>query len=270
MGDLKQLEGIMDIPNQKIPDKFKIILAGWDTQGTTSKSVFNQEFGRELQKRGILTKKLIKSINKSLGDVDNIEGLPTDLKELYRGRVFETNRRDIDSTESIYLFYEHILTNKYDIIKDENYKDWLKNIERNLYFEDEGTYARRWTEKANVYANVLNETDVSLAPLADHSFNRAKSNLKQVECWSRKIPLICSDIPPYNVDGVHMKNSILIPYNRKSGKDWGKAIKLLTSEPKLREDLGNQLHEDFKDKYHLKNVTNNRAEFYKAAVTVPA
>jgi glycosyltransferase involved in cell wall biosynthesis len=270
MGDLKQLEGIMDIPNQKIPDKFKIILAGWDTQGTTSKSVFNQEFGRELQKRGILTKKLIKSINKSLGDVDNIEGLPTDLKELYRGRVFETNRRDIDSTESIYLFYEHILTNKYDIIKDENYKDWLKNIERNLYFEDEGTYARRWTEKANVYANVLNETDVSLAPLADHSFNRAKSNLKQVECWSRKIPLICTDIPPYNVDGVHMKNSILIPYNRKSGKDWGKAIKLLTSEPKLREDLGNQLHEDFKDKYHLKNVTNNRAEFYKAAVTVPA
>ena len=50
------------------------------------------------------------------------------------------------------------------------------------------------------------------------------------------------------------------------GKQWGKAIKRLIIEPNLREDLGNQLYEDFKDKYHLKNVTNNRVEFYKNAV----
>lgn len=270
MGDMKQLEGIMNIPNQKIPDKFKVILAGWDTQGTTTQSKFNQEFGRVLQKRGLLTKNMIKSINRSQGDVDLIEGLPTDLKELYRGKVFETTKRDIESEESVYLYYEKILTGNYDIIRDENYKGWLDNIERNVYSGDEGTFARRWTEKANNYAKVLDETDVSLAPLADHQFNRAKSNLKQVECWSRKIPLICTDVPPYNVDGVNMKNSILVPYSRKSGKQWGKAIKLLTTEPNLRNDLGEQLYEDFHIKYNLHHVTNRRAEFYKAAVSVPA
>lgn len=270
MGDMKQLEGITNIPNMKIPDKFKVILAGWDTQGTTTKSVFNKEFGRELQKRGLLDKKMIKSINKSQGNVDLIEGLPTDIKELYRGKVFETTKRDIESSESIYLYYEKLLTGNYDIIHDENYKGWLKNIERNVYSGEETTYGRRWTEKANAYAKVLDETDVSLAPLADHSFNRAKSNLKQVECWSRKLPLICTDIPPYNVDGVHMKNSILIPYARKSGKQWGKAIKLLTTEPNLRKDLGEQLYEDFHIKYNLHHVTKSRAEFYKAAVAVLA
>jgi hypothetical protein len=268
MGDMKQLNDMMNIPNMKIPDKFKMILAGWDTQGTTSKSTFNQAFAKALQKRSLLNKKMIKSINRSQGDVDKIEGLPNDIKELFRDNVFETNKRDIESKESIYLYYENILTNNRAIINDKNYLGWLDNLERNLYEGDEGTFARRWTQKANSYAVVLDETDVSLAPLAEHPFNLAKSNLKQVECWSRKIPLICTDIPPYNVDGVNMKNSILIPYGRKTGKQWGKAIKLLTTETNLREDLGEQLHLDFKDKYHLKNVTNTRAEFYKSTVAV--
>ena len=267
MGDLKQLEDIMNLPI-KLADKFKIILAGWDTQGSTTKTVFNQEFGKELQKRGLLTKNMIKQINKSRGDVDQIEGIPSDIKELYRGKIFETTKRDIESEESIYLYYEKILTGNYAILKDSNYLGWLKNIERNMYSGNEGSFARRWTEKANTYAKVLDETDVSLAPLADHSFNRAKSNLKQVECWSRKLPLICTDIPPYNVDGVHMKNCILIPYAKKSGKAWGKAIKLLVNEPNLRKDLGEQLYEDFHIKYNLHHVTNNRADFYKSCVNV--
>jgi glycosyltransferase involved in cell wall biosynthesis len=90
-----------------------------------------------------------------------------------------------------------------------------------------------------------------------------KSNLKQVEAFTRKVPIICTDIPPYNTDGVHMKNCILVPYKKRNGKHWYKAIKKLVTEPNLREDLGNQLYEDFKDKYDLKNVTNRRAEFYK-------
>jgi len=91
-----------------------------------------------------------------------------------------------------------------------------------------------------------------------------KSNLKQVEVWTRKIPIICSDIPPYNVDGVNMKNCILIPVGKNSGKDWAKAVKKLALNPALGEDLGSQMYEDFKEKYHLANVTKTRAEFYKS------
>jgi hypothetical protein len=34
----------------------------------------------------------------------------------------------------------------------------------------------------------------------------------------------------------------------------------------LRKQLGEQLYEDFKDEYHLANVTKKRAEFYRTAV----
>jgi glycosyltransferase involved in cell wall biosynthesis len=84
--------------------------------------------------------------------------------------------------------------------------------------------------------------------------------------WSRKLPIICTDIPPYNVDGVHMKNCILIPYKKNNDRDWYKAIKKLVLEPNLREDLGNQLYEDFKVKYNLKHVTEKRADFYSSLI----
>ncbi|MFW6246599.1 MAG: hypothetical protein ACOC22_00285, partial [bacterium] len=103
------------------------------------------------------------------------------------------------------------------------------------------------------------------APLADNKFNRMKSNLKQVECWTRKLPIICSDIPPYNVDGKHMQNCILIPLKpneKHAHKNWKKYLKKLILDADLRKRLGEQLYEDFKEKYNLKNVTEKRAEFY--------
>ncbi len=158
-------------------------------------------------------------------------------------------------------------SNDHKIISNSDYLAWLNKFERDKYHdEDSVNYARRWTQKANSYASVLDETDISLAPLLDNKFNRMKSNLKQVEVWSRKLPIICSDIPPYNVDGVHMKNCILIPFEKRNEEKWAKAIKKLILEPNLREDLGSQLYEDFKVKYNLKHVTNIRAEFYGSIV----
>ncbi|MFW5847551.1 MAG: LAGLIDADG family homing endonuclease [bacterium] len=641
-GDVEQLNGTFNIlgADQLTKEKFKTIIAGWDTEGKTTDIRFNQEFGKELQKRGIWNKDMVKAINKSGGDIDLIPNIPADMKELYRGKVFFKSERPINSEESVYLQYELIFTDNYSIIKDSDYLAWLKKYERDTH-PNEGFFARRWTQKANIYAKVLDETDVSLAPLSDNTFNRMKcvvsntlintnkgiykigdlvnyggvnnqkifnenivhffqypnektvklisehgyeiegtnthrimvngtwktlgefslgdeleitpfdietreyqkihyplllskrvtddvisksknhmipsitinedfgrffgymlgdghfskgylnitcdkrysdvvndvkdlvenmglvpivsdrlpdkrcknsvvkdgfgveiripskhlasicynenlrnekgkifeiphfilkspktvireflrglfeadgtvsmesvsvsfttkseifakqiqylllgfgimskitisfnkkynrnyynvrlnrsgcdifikeigfvsslkngklieltskkhsnryeeqkfsttiskiehnindvydvevdnihqyngngiinhnSNLKQVECWSRKLPLVCSDIPPYNVDGVHMKNCLLVPVKKRNERDWAKALKKLIVEPNLREDLGNQLYEDFKDKYHLKNVTQKRAEFYESAV----
>lgn len=266
-GDIEQLNGTFNIldGDNRTKNKFKTIIAGWDTEGKTTDIRFNQEFGAELQKRGVWTKDMVKAINKSGGNIDLIPNVPTDMVERYRDKVFFKSERSIKSEESVYLQYELIFTDNYNIIKNEDYLAWLKKYERDMY-PDEGYFARRWTQKANIYAKVLDETDVSIAPLSDNTFNRMKSNLKQVECWSRKLPIVCTDIPPYNVDGVHMKNCLLVPNKKRNERDWAKAFKKLITEPNLREDLGNQLYEDFKDKYHLKNVTNNRAEFYESAV----
>jgi glycosyltransferase involved in cell wall biosynthesis len=269
--DIQQLEGVTNMLNgtEDIKDKFKFILAGWDTEGNTTEYRFNQEFAQALQKRRLWDQKMIKSINRSRGNVDLIERLPVDLKNKFRNNVFDVNQRSINSIESIYLDYERILTDGHKIIKNQDYLKWLEKFERDKYVDAANVnYERRWTQKANIYATVLDETEVSLAPLADHKFNRMKSNLKQVEVWTRKLPIICSDIPPYNVDGKHMKNCILVPVTKHNDKHWYKAMKKLITEPNLREDLGNQLYEDFKVKYHLKHVTDARAQFYSTVATI--
>jgi glycosyltransferase involved in cell wall biosynthesis len=269
--DVQQLEGVTNMlgSTEEVRDKFKFLLAGWDTEGTTTDFKFNQQFATVLQKRRLWDAKMIKSINNSKGNVDLIEGLPKDLRDSFRNNVFSVNQRAIKSEESVYLDYEKILTDNYRIIKSDDYKAWLSKYERDKYYDSANVnYERRWTQKANIYAQVLDETDISLAPLADNLFNRMKSNLKQVEVWTRRIPIVCSDIPPYNVDGKHMKNCILVPYKKHNDKDWYKAIKKLIAEPNLSEDLGNQMYEDFKVKYNLKHVTEARAQFYSTIATI--
>jgi glycosyltransferase involved in cell wall biosynthesis len=268
MGDVEQLDGVFNVLNgdPMLHDKFKVIIAGWDTEGNTTDITFNQEFGTELQKLGLWTIGNVKIINKSRGNVDLIPGLPEALKEKYRGKVFNQEQRDIKSEESVYLVYEKILTDNHRNIQDKDYLEWLGNFERNVKYDNEGNFARRWTQKANTYAQVLDETDIVIAPLADNPFNRMKSNLKQVECWTRKLPIVCSDIPPYDVDGRHMENCVLIPAEKNARKYWQKYLKRLILDADLRKQLGEQLYEDFKEEYNLAEVTKKRAEFYKAAV----
>jgi len=267
-GDIEQLEGVMNVLNSdyRLKDKFKVILAGWDTEGSTTDITFNQEFGEELKKKGLWVHEVVKAINSSRGDVDKIPKISKAIKEKYRDKIFITNKRDIKSDESVYLHYENVLTDNHRLITNPDYMQWLMNYERNVKYSDEGSFGRRWTQKANMYASVLDETDIVIAPLEDNDFNKMKSNLKQVECWSRKLPIVCSDIPPYNVDGKHLENCVLIPTGKQAYKDWQKHLKNLILDADLRKRLGEQLYEDFKDKYNLATVTKKRAEFYKAIV----
>ena len=266
-GDVQQLHGVVNRLNSDLTtkNKFKIIIAGWDTEGTTSDIKFNQDFSKELQKRGLWNKKMVKAINNSGGNIDLIPNLPDDLIGKFRDKIFFSNQRAIHSTESVYLNYEKILTDNHNIINDPEYIKWLDKYERDKY-ADEKYFARRWTQKANIYAKVLDETDISIAPLADHTFNRQKSNLKQVECWSRKIPIVCSDIPPYNVDGIHERNCMLVPVKKNADKYWYKYLKRLILDKDFRQELGSNLYDDFSVKYNLKNVTNNRAKFYQNVI----
>ena len=261
--DIKFLEGVANRLNvdSETKGKFKFIVAGWDTKGTTTEFKFNQEFGKALQERGLWNKGVAKEINNAQGNIMNISSIPQDLKEKYGPNVIDKNERELNSDESVYLYYENVLTDNHRIINDEDYLKWLDKFERGTY-ENEGNFARRWTQKANIYANVLDEADIVIAPLADNDFNKMKSNLKQVECWSRKLPVICSDVIPYNVDGKHMENCILIPHKPNEKKLWFKSLKKLILDEKLRKTLGKNLYKDFSKKYNLKEVTKKRAEFY--------
>lgn len=257
MVDVEQLRGVINVlyGDIELRDKFKIIIAGWDAQGGITDVHFNKEFGNELHKLGLWNQKMVNLINKTRGNVDLIPEIPNVIKDKYRNNVFSEKSRDILSKESIYFEYEKILTDNHNIIKSKDYYDWLMNLERNHKYENEDNYGRRWTQKANVYANVLNEADIVLSPLAYNKFNTFKSNLKQVEVWSRKLPIICSDMPPYNVDGKHLENCILIPTEKNARKYWQKYLKKLILNEDFRKELGENLYRDFSIKYHLTNVT---------------
>jgi glycosyltransferase involved in cell wall biosynthesis len=267
MNDVQQLIGVANRlqADLQTKDKFKVIIAGWDTEGTTTDVRFNTDFRDELQKRRLWDSKMVKAINRSGGNIDLIPNIPADIIEKFRDNVFIQNKRAINSEESVYLEYEKILTDNHRIIGNNDYIEWLGKYERGTYAEEEN-FARRWTRKANVYAEVLNETDISIAPLADNMFNRMKSNLKQVECWSRKLPIVCSDIPPYNVDGVDGENCLLIPVKKNADKYWFKALKKLILDEELRNSLGQGLYDTFGEKYNLKNVTAKRADFYESII----
>ena len=266
--DIQQLRSVINVLNSdsQTKNKFKIIIAGWDTEGSTTDITFNQDFKIELEKKGLWVHEVVKAINKSNGNVDQIPKISQEIKDKYRDKVFNSEKRDIKSEESVYLVYEKILTDNHKLIDNSDYLQWLMNFERNIKYEDEGNFGRRWTQKANIYAQVLNETDIVLAPLADNEFNIMKSNLKQVECWTRKLPIVCTDIPPYNVDGKHMENCVLIPNKKNAHKYWKKYLKQLILDVDLRKRLGEQLYNDFNEKYNLKNVTEKRAKFYKSVV----
>lgn len=268
MGDVEQLDGVINVLSNDpdLKDKFKVIIAGFDTEGNTTDVTFNQEFADILQKKGLWIPEVVKAINQSKGDVDKIPKISQELKDRFRGKIFNQTQRDIESKESVYLVYEKILTDNHNMIKDQDYVQWLMNFERNVTYENEGNYGRRWTQKANTYAKVLDETDIVIAPLSDNDFNHMKSNLKQVECWTRKLPIVCSDIVPYNVHGKHMENCVLIPAEKNARKYWQKYLKKLILDADLRKQLGENLYNDFKEEYNLATVTKKRADFYKAAI----
>jgi glycosyltransferase involved in cell wall biosynthesis len=265
--DLKLLEGVINLLNsdQSIKGKFKIILGGFDTTGSKTEKVINPEFVKAMQVLNLYNNKLISSLKANKGDISKIKEIPQQVSEVFKDKVFITKKRDIKPEESVYFEYEKILTNNYKLIDNNSeYINFLKKFSKEKYVNENSVpYIRRWTAKTNEYAKILDESDILLAPLVDNSFNNMKSNLKQIEAMSRKLPIICSDIIPYNVDGINGNNCILIKDKKNQEKDWAKSIKKLILDKNLRSEIGNNLYNDFKDKYNLIEVTKSRAELYE-------
>lgn len=268
--DLKELEGAINILNsdKQVKGKFKILLGGFDTVGTTNESVINPEFVKVMKILKLYNNQLLSKLKSTKGDLSKIKELPLEVRDMFKDNVFIHNRRNIKPQESVYYKYEHILTDKYNLINDNReYINYLNKFTKEKYIkESEVNYIRRWTSKPNEYAKILDETDILLAPLVNTTFNNMKSNLKQIEASTRKLPIICSDIIPYNVDGIDNFNTILIKDKRNQGKYWAKALKSLILNKDLRETLGNNLYESFKNKYNLVNVTELRSKLYKSVI----
>ena len=186
----------------------------------------------------------------------------------------EKRQRPIQPSETVWYKYEKFFTDNYKVLSEE-YKNYLHNFTETPSFNDENEpYRRRWTKEINSYATNYNTFDVSLAPLVDSLFNGNKSQLKVIEAGFHKKAIIASDVNPYTLDlisavdnGVlNNKGNALLVNPKRNHKDWAKHMKRLIENPNMIEDLGNRLYETVKDKYSLKNVCNDRVQFFKTII----
>jgi glycosyltransferase involved in cell wall biosynthesis len=227
-----------------------------------------------------------------LHDLKLLDGMVSRLKPLQdklqyyvcgfdiRGNVTEINQqtgektqRAIKPEETVWVKYEEIFTNNYQIITPK-YKEYLDTFTENDYLGVMNeNYVRVWTRPVTSYAKNYSKFDISLAPIKNHIFNRMKSQLKVIEAGFYKKALIASDVGPYTIDLKHSLDkgnftdgNALLVSEYKNHSDWAKFIKKLVDNPNMITDLGERLYETVKDKYDLSFVTKDRAEFYKSIV----
>jgi glycosyltransferase involved in cell wall biosynthesis len=226
--DLLLLEGMVS----KLSDyqsKLKYVLCGFDTRGTMTE------------------------IDKSTG---------------------KQKQRPIKPHETVWVKYEEIFTDGYRIVSPE-YKEYLNKFDsvRSYSNLSEEKYERVWTLPVTTYAKNYSKFDISLAPIKNHIFNKVKSQLKVIEAGFYKKALIASNVGPYTIDLKHSLvngnfvdgNALLVDEN-KNHSDWSKFIKKLVDNPNMIEDMGNRLYETVKDTYDLRNITKDRAQWYKSIV----
>lgn len=91
-----------------------------------------------------------------------------------------------------------------------------------------------WTKVEQYPKEVLAKMDIGLAPLVNHHFNRAKSDLKFIEYGILGIPMIGSPVQPYLEAVEHGKTGFLA----KSPKDWLKYLRKLIENEELRKEIG--------------------------------
>jgi glycosyltransferase involved in cell wall biosynthesis len=135
-------------------------------------------------------------------------------------------------------------------------------------------YRRLWTRDINNYARNYNHLDISLAPLVETKFNAFKSQLKAVEAGFYKKVLVAQNFGPYTLDlinvfdghNINPKGNAVLIDSQKNHKQWHQYIKRLVDNPELITMIGENLHETVKNKYNLRNVTAQRAEFYRSVV----
>lgn len=93
--------------------------------------------------------------------------------------------------------------------------------------------------------------DIGLAPLIEHEFNRAKSNIKLLEVSALRIPCIASDIDTYRdfCARVPELESLLC----RTRRDWVSRITELVEDKEKRQRLGELAYQVVNTEYNIKD-----------------
>jgi hypothetical protein len=115
------------------------------------------------------------------------------------------------------------------------------------------TQIYRFTEVFK-YMAAYADSDISLIPLVESTFNSMKSNLKVLETAAKKNPAIVSNVHPY-------KDMPVLYVNKQS--DWFKHTRDLVYDKSMRDELGLKLFDYCNANYSLKHINNKRYDIYR-------
>jgi glycosyltransferase involved in cell wall biosynthesis len=113
------------------------------------------------------------------------------------------------------------------------------------------SYERLGVKPVAEYMEMYDTANLCIAPLENNTFNSFKSNLKTVEAGCKHLPIIASNMHPYNLDaniqGVTLCNSVA---------EWYKAVSYYVNNPSAAEDDGDALFQYVNENYNL--ITQNK------------
>jgi len=90
--------------------------------------------------------------------------------------------------------------------------------------------------------------DIAVAPLVDHEFNHAKSNIKVLEYGMVKAAVVASDVTPYSNTIEHQKDGLVVP---NTFRGWRKALFKLVDNPELVKEYSTNLQQKVIDDYNI-------------------
>jgi glycosyltransferase involved in cell wall biosynthesis len=231
LNDVENLRGMVNSLPKEILDQMQIVLCGFDTRGT------------------------IETINQQTGQIVS---------------------RPIEPKETVWYTYEQIMTDNYKIVSPE-YKEFLHKFIPDSEWPniENEPYRRCWTKHINSYMSHYQHVDILLVPIKETEFTEVKSNLKFVEAGATNTAVIATNFGPYTIDSINAiekggiinpEGNVILVDSRKNHKDWLKYVVKLVKDRELLQQLQTNLNKMVLEKYDLRKITKERAEFYKTII----
>jgi glycosyltransferase involved in cell wall biosynthesis len=90
-----------------------------------------------------------------------------------------------------------------------------------------------WKDRIWDYYETI-DFDIGIAPLVKSAFNESKSHIKALEYMALGIPVIASDLPPYNQLVINGTTGFLV----KQEHEWRSRLRQLINDKAMREEMG--------------------------------
>lgn len=98
---------------------------------------------------------------------------------------------------------------------------------------------RPWTTDIREHYGRVVRFDIGLAPLAETTFNRSKSNLRVIEYMALGLPVVASDTVSYRDTIEHGRTGFLA----RTHDDWVRHLRDLVNDPAMRSEIGQAARE---------------------------